>query len=262
MAMAPGNESPKTPPKLLRSLAADFEDTLDDPMEPSEALECPNTVPLDIAHDTDETQLYPLPDEPVHLGEPSEPADGEPSEPAGGEPSEPAGGEPSAEPADEHDDASPKTLRKRENSRNWHKKWISKGVPRVAKDADTKATEKSKKSETTNPKGKGKGIEKNKKEDKKDEILVDPELVPMWNLSKARDAFVTQWIAQSDMPPSNERRKAAMEAWMQSQMRANFLAGRKGVQKWSQFWCARYFFLGMVWTNHLEIIKPLHNSLL
>ena len=89
MAMAPGNESPKTPPKLLRSLAADFEDTLDDPMEPSEALECPNTVPLDIAHDTDETQLYPLPDEPVHLGEPSEPADGEPSEPAGGEPSEP-----------------------------------------------------------------------------------------------------------------------------------------------------------------------------
>ena len=89
----------------------------------------------------------------------------------------------------------------RKNSTDWHKKWISKGVPR-----------------TQEPKG----VVKPKASVSKDR----PQ-----NLVQAKDSFISQWIKDSNLPPSNDRRKEAIKAWMESPLRANLLAGRAGIQK-------------------------------
>lgn len=82
----------------------------------------------------------------------------------------------------------------RRNSRNWHAKWIKKGVPREANpkpDTDT--------------------------DSKKDMRVVCAE-------------FIAKWIAESGMDPSNERRTMAYKAWMESDQRAALLAARAGSQ--------------------------------
>lgn len=51
--------------------------------------------------------------------------------------------------------------------------------------------------------------------------------VPLTDMRAAKRRFVSDWISQSDMPPSRDRCKAALQAWMQSTDRAALLAGRQ-----------------------------------
>lgn len=95
----------------------------------------------------------------------------------------------------------------RASSAAWHAKWISKGVPKVPK------------------------VGTETKKVKKDKPVENPEITPVTSLQSARDQFITKWISKSDMPPSNERRKAAIAAWMSSDLRASIIAGREGTQK-------------------------------
>lgn len=82
----------------------------------------------------------------------------------------------------------------KETSRAWHQKYVSKGVLR-------------------NPPSGAKGPSTHS------------------SLQKAREAFITQWINESGMAKSQERFKAACQAWMESSIRADFIAGRTGTQK-------------------------------
>lgn len=98
----------------------------------------------------------------------------------------------------------------RENSRKWHQKWISKGVPRVSASTSTPTPSAATAAAApSNPPLSDGGV----------------------SLAKVKDQFISKWIKESNMAPSNERRAAAIKAWMASQERANFLAGREGVQK-------------------------------
>lgn len=97
-----------------------------------------------------------------------------------------------------------RNLKKRATSRAWHAKFVSAGVER-----------KSKKQKTDKEEDKT-GVEKP---------------ASFSSLTKAKDWFVKDWIARSDMPQSVERRTRSIEAWMASQLRADFLAGRSGIQK-------------------------------
>ena len=105
--------------------------------------------------------------------------------------------------------------RNRRNSALWNLKWISKGVPRVAAGVD-----KSKKN--------GKKEESNKSKPKKS--IAKPTTESLGSLSHARDVFVADWIEKSGMPKSNDRRKAAYKAWMESSTRAKLVATRGGTQ--------------------------------
>ena len=51
------------------------------------------------------------------------------------------------------------------------------------------------------------------------------------NLSKARDWYISDWISKCGMPKGNERRQAAVAAWMDSDLRSSLVAGRKGITK-------------------------------
>ena len=51
------------------------------------------------------------------------------------------------------------------------------------------------------------------------------------NLSKARDWYISDWISKCGMPKGNERRQAAVVAWMDSELRSSLVAGRKGITK-------------------------------
>ena len=91
----------------------------------------------------------------------------------------------------------------RANSAAWHAKWVSKGVPRVPAESEAAA-------------------------------VVAAEPAPGGNtndLSQARHDFIRHWIENSTMKKSNERRQAAMDAWMNSNLRASLLATRGNVQK-------------------------------
>ncbi len=92
--------------------------------------------------------------------------------------------------------------KKRATSRAWHSKFVSAGVER-----------------------------KGKKQKISEGHGVVPAPSSFSSLTKAKEWFVKDWIARSDMPQSVERRKCSMEAWMASQLRADFLAGRNGIQK-------------------------------
>lgn len=85
----------------------------------------------------------------------------------------------------------------RKNSREWHKKWLSKGVPR-----EEKSSEGASGSSSEAP-----------------------------SLAKTKDQFISNWLFTCGLPPSNERRKKAIQAWLESPIRANIMAGRQGIQK-------------------------------
>lgn len=87
---------------------------------------------------------------------------------------------------------------KRISSNKWHEKWISKGVPRVPKDPN---------------------------DDSRNETNDRPA-----NMRDACAQFVAKWISECGLPPSNERRKKAYEAWMSSDERSKLLAGKSNVQ--------------------------------
>lgn len=86
---------------------------------------------------------------------------------------------------------------KRISSNKWHEKWISKGVPRAPKDESQSQSE--------------------------------PSSRPA-NMRDACAQFVSKWINESGMQPSNDRRKKAYEAWMSSDERSKLLAGKSNVQ--------------------------------
>lgn len=86
-----------------------------------------------------------------------------------------------------------KKVLKRKNSREWHAKYVSKRVFR----------------EQATPQQKP---DTNK------------------NMHTACVAFVSRWIQESGMAPSNERRASAYKAWMASEERAALLASKSGVQ--------------------------------
>lgn len=91
--------------------------------------------------------------------------------------------------------------RHRANSRAWHEKWEKKGIPRSSSSSN------------------GNG-----------EAARGPAVNAPASLSEARDRFVTHWIQNSGMHKSNERRKLAYKAWMESSIRADIVAGRSGIQ--------------------------------
>ena len=115
-------------------------------------------------------------------------------------------GEPA--PNDDDDDADEaRKEKKRKQSREWHAKWIRKGVPRVAAPAEP---------EPARPAD--------------DDAHENPELPPPANMREACQRFVTRWINESGLPASNERRRAAYTAWNNSEERRALMAGRANVQ--------------------------------
>lgn len=113
----------------------------------------------------------------------------------------------------------------RQNSAAWHQRWVKKGVPRpqaqdgVAPVASTESTAAA-------------SSEMPSEMPHVSETAERPDAVPSFSsLSKARDYFITKWIAESGLPKSNDRRNAATRAWMESSLRANFVAGRDGIQR-------------------------------
>eukprot|EP00435_Cladocopium_sp_Y103_P054071 s74_g17.t1 len=138
-----------------------------------------------------------MPDQPQHdLAMPNEPA------PA----SEPIPETPAPEvPRRNHTED--QLFRKRASSRAWHAKWEKKGVPKrqrieVPENAPAPPAPPA--------------------------VIREPGSFN--NLMEARDYFIRDWIAHSDLPPSNERRAAATSAWMASQLRADVMAARSGIQ--------------------------------
>eukprot|EP00435_Cladocopium_sp_Y103_P045667 s474_g13.t1 len=111
--------------------------------------------------------------------------------------------------------------KQRANSRDWHKKWISKGVPRngvapkIGKSAKSKIS----------PKAKAKGTTSSKSSS------ASSPSQPAKTLAQAKDIFIAKWIEGCGMDPSNDRRAAAIKAWMDSVERSDFIAGQKGSQK-------------------------------
>lgn len=100
--------------------------------------------------------------------------------------------------------------RKRASSRAWHAKWEKKGVPKKQRTEEPGAA-------AVPP------------------VAPAPPAVIQQpgsfnNLMEARDFFIRDWIARSDLPRSNERRAAATTAWMASQLRADVMASRSGIQ--------------------------------
>ena len=93
-----------------------------------------------------------------------------------------------------------KLEKKRANSRAWHAKWVSKGVPREhPAEADV-------------------------------HVAVQPAPAVQVNMRDVCNRFVTKWIEECGLPASNDRRKLAYAAWKNSAERAALMAGRQGVQ--------------------------------
>ena len=109
---------------------------------------------------------------------------------------------------------------KRETSNAWHKSFEKKGVPKKAKIGDGDSSRPAEPESVAGP-----------------EVEAEAAGAPYGNmptfssLNAARSWFITDWIEKSDMPKSNARREAAVRAWMESQLRADFIAGRMGSQK-------------------------------
>ena len=117
-------------------------------------------------------------------------------------------------------------LKHRTSSNSWHSKWVPKGVPRVV----------APKAKSTGGRAKAKAAPV---------PPVDPSNSSVESLSKARDLFITKWIHDSGMSKSQERRKAACDAWMKSSLRAQLLASRTGTQKWSSQTCFILFYVAL-----------------
>ena len=106
------------------------------------------------------------------------------------------------------DDEEIRKEKKRKQSREWHAKWVKKGVPRVAPSEPEPV-----------PAAGDHG-----------DACESPELPPPANMREACQRFVTRWINESGLPPSNERRRAAYTAWNNSEERSALMAGRANVQ--------------------------------
>lgn len=111
-----------------------------------------------------------------------------------------------------------------ENSRLWHKKWIKKGVPRDSSKTKKTATKSTAASAASTPVAKT-------APKKKPATAASAEPKPIKTLAQAKDKFIGEWIQGCGMPPSNERRAAALKAWMESSTRSDLMAGKMGVQK-------------------------------
>lgn len=98
----------------------------------------------------------------------------------------------------------------RENSRAWHKTWVKKGVRREAAPQEPHDGD-------VGPHHDVGGGDSNRER-------------PL-TLTQAKDKFISEWIKTCGMAASNDRRVAAIKAWMESDTRANYLASRAGVQK-------------------------------
>ena len=98
----------------------------------------------------------------------------------------------------------------RANSRAWHLKWVSKGVPRQSIPPAAAAK---------GPARAGTGSE------------ASSSCQTASSMARAREKFISEWIEASGMPKSQERFKAACKAWMESTTRADFMSTRAGVQR-------------------------------
>ena len=146
-----------------------------------------------------------------------------------GEPSKDSAEVTPAETEETQESAEERKLRKkRENSRAWHQKWVSKGVPRVVGAQPSGALSGASNSEPAVG---------HRDQPDQPEPAVGPvgepepaEAACVTNMRDACAAFVAEWIRNCGLPPSNDRRAKAYKAWMESDQRASMLAGRAGVQ--------------------------------
>eukprot|EP00435_Cladocopium_sp_Y103_P059566 s80_g21.t1 len=205
---------------LKRSLHADFSSVADDTQPKTKDLPEP-TCPERVAGDSDTT----VGDDVVEVKTPE-------LEPEGGQPeteSKPEGSEPVKKKVKK--ETKPKTeaqiMAHRRNSNNWHSKWLSKGVPRT----EPKKVSKPKKSMKVKDESKGGKKGKSAPATASAAPATDGPGQAVLSLSKAKDDFVSDWISKSNLPPSNARRNAAVKAWLESDLRANLMAQRAGVQK-------------------------------
>lgn len=105
-----------------------------------------------------------------------------------------------------------KKKKRRESSKAWRSKWLKKGIPRSSEgQLFVRSAPAEPEPAAAEP--------------------FDFSDSKIGSLREARDKFVAAWIAASNMPQSNDRRKAALTAWMASTMRSDLMAARAGVQK-------------------------------
>ena len=124
-----------------------------------------------------------------------------------------------------HEDKNPKeyktTQKHRDNSNRWHQKWKSKGVPRTSAMTKPKPMAKNK------AKAKPKTSSSTTGRSSSSMSSTGREAT----LAHAKDKFISEWNAKSGLPASNDRRKMAIQAWMDSTVRSSLMAGRTGIQK-------------------------------
>ena len=118
--------------------------------------------------------------------------------------------------------------KKRATSRAWHAKWVSKGVLRSAPAAPPLGQD----GGPVPVAGQDGGPVPVAGQDGGPVPVAGQAVNPGRPLNK-RDhcaRFVTRWLSESNLPPSNERRMLAYKAWMESSERAALMAGQAGVQ--------------------------------
>ena len=143
---------------------------------------------------------------------PEEPKDAKPDDGHGEENPPQVKPDNTVEPKDAKPDADMgrKRALHRANSRAWHLKWVSKGVPRQSIPPAAAAK---------GPARAGTGSE------------ASSSCQTASSMARAREKFISEWIEASGMPKSQERFKAACKAWMESTTRADFMSTRAGVQR-------------------------------
>ena len=117
----------------------------------------------------------------------------------------------------------------RAKSKLWHQKWSSKGVPKDAEQderQDDPATNQVAQAAAVHDDGNAQG-------DEKPPFQPNQELMNMaldGDMRKVRSKFISQWLEwhASDESQSADAKKKAELAWMESELRAQILAGRKG----------------------------------
>lgn len=131
----------------------------------------------------------------------------------------------SPHPPNDSDEELTKSEKKRRSSRAWHAKWVKKGVPRT--------------SNHEAPGDANNDPEPSASQPDAASVEPSPEVPPaatgpvvITNMREACAKFVKDWIAKSDLPPSNDRVLKARKAWMESDERAALIAGRQNVQMW------------------------------
>lgn len=97
---------------------------------------------------------------------------------------------------------------KRKTSRERHAKFKAKGLLRASKVGAHDETEVS--------------------TDDKNHVAADNKVEVAKDMTKVKWEFIRDFVAKSGLPPSQERRSAALKAWMESSERAAFQATRVG----------------------------------